>query len=157
MYQTLSDRFAYAVRRAGITNMAEFAREVGVKPSALYQIRDGKTRSLAAETALRIARRTGVRSEWLVLGEQPVQRETESRPAPSFTHSIDPDKIAAVYELIEDALAAANAYLLPEGRGHVFAAAYGLLVEGHNRDVIAKTVQGLLRGFARQPKGESHV
>lgn len=77
---TLQQRFAEAVRSAGITNLAELARDIGVEPAAIYAIRDGKTKTLAAETAIRLSRRTGARVEYLVLGELP-KKTAEIRSA----------------------------------------------------------------------------
>lgn len=50
---------------------AEFARRIGVSKSALSQIEDGTTKSLALKTALKIQSVTGYRAEWLQDGMPP--------------------------------------------------------------------------------------
>ena len=60
---------------------AEFARRLGISKSALSQIENGATKSLALKTALSIQSVTGFRAEWLMDGSLP-QRRSESNVEP---------------------------------------------------------------------------
>lgn len=59
---------------------AEFSRRIGVSKSALSQIEDGTTKSLALKTALNIQALTGYRAEWLQDGTLPKKGKAAFSP-----------------------------------------------------------------------------
>jgi len=63
---------------------AEFARQLGVSRSALSQIEDGTTKSLALKTALNIQALTGYRAEWLRDGSLPKKGKSAIEPAGEY-------------------------------------------------------------------------
>lgn len=64
----LKERIAEALRVAHKTP-TQVAAEMGVSDSAISQLLSGKTKTLRADTAVRIESATGVRTAWLVTGE----------------------------------------------------------------------------------------
>ncbi|MCV0218804.1 helix-turn-helix transcriptional regulator [Stenotrophomonas sp. Ps181] len=72
MTTALATRLKRARSECGITEPADAARRAGITPSALYQLEDGKTKSLSGETAVKLARvYRPFRVEWLITGELP--------------------------------------------------------------------------------------
>ncbi|MDI9240768.1 helix-turn-helix transcriptional regulator [Lysobacter sp. LF1] len=64
----LKDRAIEARLAAGVDTPAEWARRLGVKPAAIYQIESGKTRSLKANTLAQMARLSGLDPEYIRTG-----------------------------------------------------------------------------------------
>lgn len=64
----LKERISEALRIAG-KSPTQVAAETGVSDSAISQLLSGKTKTLRADTAVRIEAATGVRTMWLVTGE----------------------------------------------------------------------------------------
>ena len=72
MTTALATRLKRARTECGITEPADAARRAGITASALYQLEDGKTKSLSGETAVKLARvYKPFRVEWLITGELP--------------------------------------------------------------------------------------
>ena len=65
------DRIITAVDRAG--GAQAVATACGIQRSAVYQWRDGTTKSPKGENLLVLAREAKVRFEWLIAGEQPME------------------------------------------------------------------------------------
>lgn len=63
---------------------AEFSRRIGISKSALSQIEDGSTRSLALKTALKIQSITGYRAEWLQDGSPPKKGKLGIHPESDY-------------------------------------------------------------------------
>ena len=80
--RTLAERVIHARQRAGIDNVAELARRIGVKPQAIYLIENGSTKSLKADTAVALARELDVAVEWLTKGLGPTPNGAASVSAP---------------------------------------------------------------------------
>mgnify|MGYP003915625013 CR=1 FL=1 len=68
---TLAERIIEARSEAGITEPAELARRVGVKPAAAYQWESGATKSLKDVTLVELADTLGVSPRWLATGRPP--------------------------------------------------------------------------------------
>jgi phage repressor protein C with HTH and peptisase S24 domain len=72
MPTTLASRLKHARTASGFEEPAEAARRAGITPSALYQLEDGRTKSLSGETAVKLARvYRPFRIEWLIDGTAP--------------------------------------------------------------------------------------
>lgn len=79
MTTALATRLKHARIESGYTEPAEAARRAGITASALYQLEDGKTKSLSGETAVKLARiYRPFRVEWLIAGDLP-ERVAESQ------------------------------------------------------------------------------
>lgn len=64
----LNERIAEALRFSG-KSATQVASEAGVSDSAISQLLSGRTKSLRAETAVKIASATGISPSWLVSGQ----------------------------------------------------------------------------------------
>jgi phage repressor protein C with HTH and peptisase S24 domain len=67
----LKDRVVEARLAAGYDIPKQWAEALGVSPSAVYQLEEGKTRSLSIKTAGPMARLSGFSLEWLQHGKGP--------------------------------------------------------------------------------------
>lgn len=67
----LKERIAEALRISQ-KSPTQVAAEMGVSDSAISQLLAGKTKTLRADTAVRMEAATGVRTMWLVVGEGPM-------------------------------------------------------------------------------------
>lgn len=67
--QPLSERIKWALERSGYESIAEFARELGLSPSAVHQWSDGSTEFIRPMWLFRAARLLRVEAEWLGSGE----------------------------------------------------------------------------------------
>ncbi len=98
---TLAERLIHARVASGFSEPAAAAKAAGITPSALYQLEDGKTRSLAGATAVKLGRAyPRFRIEWLIDGAGPAERsgaealsvsEPETRPGYVRLHVMDGD------------------------------------------------------------------
>lgn len=87
---TLAQRIIEARMEAGITEPAEMARRVGVKPAAAYQWESGVTKSLKADTALALSEVLGVNIGWLTTGRGPKRSESRGfEPVSRFGETIN--------------------------------------------------------------------
>ncbi len=68
-------RIKVAVERTGM-GPTELAKHLGVKRSAIYQWLDGSTKP-NPENYIRLSIKAGVRVQWLVFGEEPVESPPE--------------------------------------------------------------------------------
>lgn len=135
MPTTLADRIIEARESTGLdkAGLVRAVRPHKMTHAALSQLESGKSRSLKAETAIALARATGYRIEYLVLGELPKRAGDKSVSARNVlalspraaaagheTASIRVDFLASIIEvaasqrgwsLEEQALSAVHAYL----------------------------------------------
>lgn len=70
----LNERFKWALERSGYASLAEFARSLGLTPSAVHQWSDGSTENIRPMWLFRAARLLRVEPEWLGAGEGPRTR-----------------------------------------------------------------------------------
>lgn len=78
MSMNLAERLIHAREECNLANVAEVARRAGITPSALYQLENGQTKSLAGTTAAALAKvYAPFRAEWLISGNGP-RREGEA-------------------------------------------------------------------------------
>lgn len=77
MASTIASRIIEAREAVGLdkAGLQRAVRPYKLTHSALSQLESGKSKSMKAETALAIARATGFRIEYLVLGELPARRD----------------------------------------------------------------------------------
>lgn len=72
MPMTLAERLIKAREASGFTEPAVAAEKAGITPSALYQLENGTTKSLAGTTAVKLGRvYSNFRVEWLIDGSGP--------------------------------------------------------------------------------------
>lgn len=79
----MTERIAKAIKMSG-KRKGEIAAECGVSPSAVTQWITGESKTLKPENVYALAKSTGFRAEWLVLGEGPerdVAPNVEEAPA----------------------------------------------------------------------------
>lgn len=97
---SLADRLIHARVESGYPEPAAAAKAAGITPSALYQLEDGKTRSLSGSTAVALGRvYPRFRVEWLIDGSGPAEHTTarmavaepENRPGYVRLHVMDGD------------------------------------------------------------------
>ena len=92
MTKTLAERLKYARLELGFQEIAEVARRAGITASALYQLEDGKSKSLNGETAVKLSKvYKPFRVEWLITGELPECEESDA------THNTRVSKKTAGY------------------------------------------------------------
>lgn len=76
MPMTLAERLILARTESGFKEAAVAAGKAGISPSALYQLEDGKTKSLKGTTAVQLSRvYSDFRVEWLIDGSGPARRD----------------------------------------------------------------------------------
>lgn len=74
MQMNLAERLVHARRESGFPEPADAAKRAGITPSALYQLEDGKTKSLKGHTAVQLGKvYRRFRVEWLITGELPME------------------------------------------------------------------------------------
>lgn len=74
----------HARETPGEENQSAFARAVGVRPAAIQQIENGKTRSLGAKTLAGYARVTGFNVDWLQHGRGPREQSRLGEEAAEY-------------------------------------------------------------------------
>ena len=75
---TLAQRLKYARLKSGFEEVADAAKKAGITPSALYQLEDGKSKSLNGETAVKLSKvYKDFRVEWLIAGHLPDRYDKE--------------------------------------------------------------------------------
>lgn len=80
---TLAERLISAREAAGIAEPAELARRVGLKkPSAIYQIEKGTTKSLKGPMLVKLSDALGVHPRWLMFGKPPRESQPVRATAP---------------------------------------------------------------------------
>jgi transcriptional regulator with XRE-family HTH domain len=161
----LADRLIEAREGSGFSAVKPAAEKAGITPSALYQLEDGTTKSLRAETAQKLA---GVypryRIEWLITGEGPklIDRVNESVAAYGASHllRIDPETIAAAIKLVRLSFLNLGLEIDQEENGIPLAYAYEFLLQRQERSVTAENVVAfrpmLERRLREQELGEEH-
>ncbi len=153
---TLAERIIEARESAGLdkAGLQRAARPVKITHSALSQLESGKSRTMRAETALAIARVTGYRPEYLVLGQLPKRagdsvarnvHSTRELAAPQYQRAapsrpgVDIDVLRHILELMESVDEGT-----PAERANVIAAFYDAVMTGG--ETLSKTaVLKLLR------------
>lgn len=71
---SFADRLGFAMKAAGV-NQPMLAKAIGVSKSAINQILHGATKGMKPEHLVRTSRFLHVRTEWLVMGEEPMRLE----------------------------------------------------------------------------------
>ena len=73
MPMTLAQRLIHARKESGFAEAKPAADRAGITPSAIYQLENGKTKSLHGETAVQLAKvYPRFRIEWLIAGDGPM-------------------------------------------------------------------------------------
>lgn len=73
MTMSLADRLLHARKESGFADTKPAADRAGITPSALYQLENGKTKSLHGATAVQLAKvYPRFRIEWLIAGDGPM-------------------------------------------------------------------------------------
>jgi transcriptional regulator with XRE-family HTH domain len=157
---SLKDRLIEAREGSGFSAVKPAAEKAGITPSALYQLEDGTTKSLRAETAQKLA---GIypryRIEWLVTGEGPKfsDRVNESGATyePSHLLRIDPETIAAAIKLVRLSFLNLGLEIDQEVNGLPLAYAYQFLLQRQERTVTAENVVAFRPMLEQRLKGDS--
>lgn len=82
----MAQRIRTARKAAGLSQ-SEVARKLGVQPSAVNHMESGRTKSLKADTILRLAQTIGVSAYWLETGEG--SPSPDNRLTPDETEVLD--------------------------------------------------------------------
>lgn len=154
---TLAKRVREAREGAGITQPAELARRIGVKPAAIYQLESGATKSMRAETALDIAAETGFRVEYLVRGRLPKREASNVRvsedPAPAYGRELAQGDLIAATAIAFRALSKRLGVKLPPPE--VVASLIGTIYARILRDASDKAIDAAVdRALAGVAAGE---
>ena len=138
MSMSLAERLVHARKASRFANTKQAAESAGITPSALYQLESGKTKSLAGDTAERLARiYTGFRIEWLISGrghaamwnvDDSVWASSENaEPLESQDLGISPERLCASIKLIRLACEQLEVNFNPEEDGKLIVLAYQYL------------------------------
>lgn len=123
----LAERVKQAIEHAGL-NQADVARATGKSSAAANQWVKGETKSLKAETALKLARACGVTVEWLVLGPPHPMTTGEAKRPPVYVAAVlDQELVRAALAGVAEALAE-NPALSPSRQAQVFCELYSSAV-----------------------------
>lgn len=92
----LGERVREARASAGLS-VSDLARAIGIRPQAITQIENGKTKSLKASTATGISRVTGYSVTWLTTGRgKKLAREDRRQQAEIMTATFGDDDFLRV-------------------------------------------------------------
>lgn len=136
MSTELAKRLILARESSGFANTKRAAEAAGITPSALYQLESGKTKSLAGDTAERLARiYPKFRIEWLISGRghPAVEEGDQSRIAEatgdyaSHDLGISSERLSASIKLIRLACEQLDVPFQAEEDGHLVVLAYNYL------------------------------
>lgn len=136
MNTELAKRLILARESSGFANTKRAAEAAGITPSALYQLESGRTKSLAGDTAERLARiYPKFRIEWLISGRghQTVEEGDHYRVAESAgdyaSHDlgISSERLSASIKLIRLACEQLDVPFQAEEDGHLIVLAYNYL------------------------------
>lgn len=144
MNTPLGQRLVMAREQSGFANTKRAAEAAGITPSALYQLESGKTKSLAGDTAERLARiYPKFRIEWLISGRghSTIDESEENRiaepgaPYPSHDLGISADRLAASIKLIRLACEQLDVPFDAEADGELVVLAYKYL-QGLSQSIV---------------------
>lgn len=135
---SLAERLVHARKASRFANTKQAAEAAGITPSALYQLESGKTKSLAGDTAERLARiYTDFRIEWLISGrghaamyhlDESVWASSKmAEPVESQDLGISPERLSASIKLIRLACEQLEVNFNPEEDGKLIVLAYQYL------------------------------
>ncbi|MFC3816533.1 helix-turn-helix domain-containing protein [Lysobacter sp. GCM10012299] len=145
----LKDRAIEARLAAGVDNAAEWARRIGVKPAAIYQIESGKTRSLKAGTLAQMAKLSGLDPEYIRTGRIGSTPEPSSHPGDLALIDLElflyADEMVRHEELMQGAAFAGNERLMR------LIAMYNLAVENGGKVPRDKLLEITNAAYARNP------
>lgn len=136
MNTPLAERLVFARESSGFANTKRAAEAAGITPSALYQLESGKTKSLAGDTAERLARiYPKFRIEWLISGRgHPTSDEAGALAATDLGSSpsshdlgISAERLSASIKLIRLACEQLDVPFDPEDDGDLIVLAYQYL------------------------------
>lgn len=136
MNTPLAERLVFARESSGFANTKRAAEAAGITPSALYQLESGKTKSLAGDTAERLARiYPKFRIEWLISGRgHPTSDEVGALAATDLGSSpsshdlgISAERLSASIKLIRLACEQLDVPFDPEDDGDLIVLAYQYL------------------------------
>ncbi|KAA2285448.1 helix-turn-helix transcriptional regulator [Arenimonas fontis] len=136
MSTPLAERLVFARESSGFANTKRAAEAAGITPSALYQLESGKTKSLAGDTAEKLARiYPKFRIEWLISGRgHPTYDEAGALAATDLGSSpsshdlgISAERLSASIKLIRLACEQLDVPFDPEDDGDLIVLAYQYL------------------------------
>lgn len=158
----LAERLIEARIASGYTVPKQAADAAGITPAALYQLENGTTRSLRAETAEKLAAiYPAFRIGWLISGSEPKfnpamgVKDSQARYAASQSLRIDPDTIAAAIKLVRLSFLNLGLEIDQELNGLPLAVAYEFLMQRDERGVTGENVVAFGPVLARKLK-EQH-
>lgn len=85
----LATRLREAREAAGYKEPAALAHRIGVKPSALYQLESGKSKSMKGENLIKLADALDVHPRWLLLGKGRRESQPVSITAPIIATTLE--------------------------------------------------------------------
>lgn len=159
MGKTLAERLIEARVASGFAAPKAAADKAGITPSALYQLENGTTKSLRAETAHKLALvYSGFRIEWLINGSGP-SRATENQVSDSAasyrtSHAlrIDPEIIASAIKLVRLSFENLGLEFDNEQDGVPLAFAYTYLLEREQSEVSLENLVDFSKKLAERLK-----
>lgn len=98
---TLPERIDYLLKLKGL-NQKQLAELIGVRKSAITNLKNGRSKSFSAENALTIAKKLNINPYWLVFGEGEPEPKEASNEANKILNSLPANKQEFAAQLLKN-------------------------------------------------------
>ncbi|WP_281523855.1 helix-turn-helix domain-containing protein [Turicimonas muris] len=98
---TLPERIDFLLKLRGI-NQAQLADLIGIKKSAITNLKNGRSKSFSAENALTIAKKLNINPYWLVFGEGDPEPKEPSSEASTILKRLPSNKQEFATQLLKN-------------------------------------------------------
>jgi len=98
---TLPERIDFLLKLRGL-NQKQLAELIGVRKSAITNLKNGRSKSFSAENALTIAKKLNVNPYWLVFGEGEPEPKEPSKEASNILNRLPANKQEFATQLLKN-------------------------------------------------------